>query len=432
MRRNTLAQQRQQRRASFHTSGINQDKKDYYETLGVSKDADAKSIKKAYYQLAKKYHPDTNKGDTNAQKKFQDVSEAYECLSDDGKRRQYDAFGGAPGAGAADGFAAGMGGFGRGGFKATMDPEELFKTIFGDRFGSAQSPGGFSGADGFTSTEFDFGATPEYQMSLSFAEAARGISKDIYVSVTDTCVKCGGNGSEPGSKPERCPQCAGTGMETVSTGPFMMRSTCRRCHGKGVHNRDPCRECRGGGATKQRRKVSVPVPAGIEDGQTVRMPVGKKEVFITFKVSKSDYFRRQGADVHTDAKISVAQAILGGAIRVQGIYEDMSVQIPTGSPSHARIRMNGKGIAKVSGHGYGDHYIHIKIATPKSLDGRQRALVQAYAELESDTPGTIQGFTYTKAGNKVVMEDPDGLIADLREALEDDQPEPERTPNSEK
>lgn len=142
-------------------------------------------------------------------------------------------------------------------------------------------------------------------------------------------------------------------METVSTGPFMMRSTCRRCHGKGVYVKSPCADCRGSGQTRQHRKVRVPVPAGIENGQTVRMGVGQKEVFVTFSVEPSDYFRRQGADVHTDAKISLSQAVFGGAIRVAGVYEDINVRIPEATASHARMRLPGKGIKKASGYGYG-------------------------------------------------------------------------------
>ncbi len=236
----------------------------------------------------------------------------------------------------------------------------------------------------------------------------------------DTCSRCHGDGCEPGTRPDRCPQCHGTGMETVSTGPFMMRSTCRRCQGKGSWVQDPCKECRGSGLTRQRQKTVVPVPAGVEDGQTVRMAVGKREVFITFRVAKSDYFRRQGPDVHTDAVVSLAQAALGGTIRVQGIHEDLNVQVPPGTASHTRMRIAGKGIQKASGFGYGDHYIHVKVAVPKSLGNKQRALLQAYAELERDTPGTVHGFTYDKQGNKVIMEDADGRVAEIREALEED------------
>lgn len=241
----------------------------------------------------------------------------------------------------------------------------------------------------------------------------------MYVSIMDNCNKCKGNGGEPGSKPERCPSCNGTGMETVSTGPFMMRSTCRRCTGKGTYNKNPCGECRGVGQTNQRQKITVPVPAGIEDGQTVRMPVGVKEVFITFRVEKSEYYTRKGADVYTEASISLAQSALGGSIRVQGIYEDLNIQIPAGTSSHTRMRMAGKGIKKVSGFGHGDHYINIKIQPPKTLSDKQVALLKAFAELETSTPGTVLGLTYALGGKKVVMEDKDGMVADIREALED-------------
>ena len=151
----------------------------------------------------------------------------------------------------------------------------------------------------------------------------------------------------------------------------------RRCHGKGTYIKNPCGDCRGRGQTQQRQKITVPVPAGIEDGQTVRMPVGSKEVFITFRVEKSQYFKRKGPDVYTDAAISLAQAALGGSIRVQGIYEDLNVQIPPGTISHTRMRMSGKGIKKVSGYGHGDHYIDIKIKAPKKLNSKQMALMQA-------------------------------------------------------
>ena len=192
--------------------------------------------------------------------------------------------------------------------------------------------------------------------------------------------------------------------------------------GKGTTIKNPCTECRGKGVTQKRQKITVPVPAGIEDGQTVRMPVGNREVFITFRVEKSNYFTRKGADVYTEAAISLAQAALGGSVRVQGIYEDLNVQIPPGTVSHTRMRMSGKGIKKVSGFGNGDHYIDIKIKAPKKLDPKQMALLQAYAEIESDTPGTVRGLSYAIGGKKVVMEDKDGLVADIREALEDDGP----------
>ena len=216
----------------------------------MSQEANSKEIKKAYYQLAKKYHPDTNKGDSEAQKKFQQVSEAYECLSDESKRKQYDAFRG----GGADPFQGFGGGGGGGGwdFQSTMNAEDLFRTIFGDR----ASPFGDAFGEHMQGSQgFNFGAPQEYQMKLTFLEAAKGLDKDLTVTMMDNCEECRGTGSQPGTSPDKCQQCSGTGMETVSTGPFLMRSTCRRCHGKGVFNKSPCLKCRGSGQTKQRKKV---------------------------------------------------------------------------------------------------------------------------------------------------------------------------------
>ncbi|XP_053664104.1 protein tumorous imaginal discs, mitochondrial [Anopheles marshallii] len=380
---------------SFYTSNILR-KKDYYTTLGVTKNASSKEIKKAYYQLAKKYHPDTNKDDPNAGKKFQEVSEAYEVLSDETKRREYDTFGQTSEqmgrAGSGPGPGAGPQGFSQNWqFRSTIDPEELFRKIFGD--------GGFqSGFEDFSDSKFGFGGAQEVMMNLTFAQAARGVNKDIDVNVVDTCPKCTGSRCEPGTKPGKCQYCNGTGMETISTGPFVMRSTCRYCQGTRMYIKYPCLECGGKGQTVQRKRITVPVPAGIEDGQTVRMNVGSKEIFITFRVEKSRYFRRDGADVHTDANISLSQAILGGTIRVQGVYEDQTIQITPGTSSHTRITLTGKGLKRVNSYGSGNHYVHLKIQIPTRLTPKQKALIQAYAELEDDTPGQIMGVTFKTDG----------------------------------
>lgn len=315
---------------SFHVSSCRHRKKDYYEILGVSKNASMKDIKKAYYQQAKKYHPDTNKNDKDAQKKFQEVSEAYEVLSDESKRRQYDDFGTESSAG----FGRQESPFGKSGnytYQSTVDAEELFRKIFGD-FGAS----GFKGKGGNPFPDFDFQesifgnqAAQEVVLNLSFLEAARGAFKEVKVNVVDTCPKCDGTRAEPGTGGgERCPYCNGTGMETVSTGPFVMRSTCRMCHGSRLYIKFPCTECSGKGSTVQRKTAEINVPAGVEDGQSLRMQIGNRELFITFRVARSDYFRREGADVHTDAAISLAQAVLGGTVRVQGVHEDMTIKIP--------------------------------------------------------------------------------------------------------
>lgn len=218
-------------------------RKDYYGILGVAKNAAAKDIKKAYYQLAKKYHPDTNKDDPNASKKFQEVSEAYEVLSDDTKRREFDTFGQTSEQMGRQGHAGhGPQGFSQNWqFRSNIDPEELFRKIFGDA-GFKSNP-----FEDFAESQFGFGGAQELVMNLTFAQAARGVNKDIEVNVVDTCPKCRGNRCEPGTKPGKCQFCNGTGYETISTGPFVMRSTCRYCQGTRMYIKYPCSECEGKG-----------------------------------------------------------------------------------------------------------------------------------------------------------------------------------------
>ncbi|XP_049859883.1 protein tumorous imaginal discs, mitochondrial-like isoform X1 [Schistocerca gregaria] len=406
----------------IHTSSVLKQKKDYYEILGVPRNASAREIKAAYYKLAKRYHPDTNKTDPDAGKKFHEVSEAYEVLSDDTKRKQYDSWG-------ATSEQMGMGGAGASGrqgfeqhwnFHSTIDPEELFRKIFGQ---AGFNTSAFGGEEDFAESQFGFGAAREITLDLTFAQAARGVNKEVVLNMVDTCPKCHGSRAEPGTKAAKCSYCNGTGMETITTGPFVMRSTCRYCHGTRMHIKFPCTECEGKGSTVQRKRITVPVPAGVEHGQTVRMNVGNKELFITFRVEKSDYFRRDGADVHTDATISLAQAVLGGTVRVQGVYEDHTIQIPPGSSSHTRIRLSGKGLKKMNTFGgYGDHYVHIKIGIPKKLNDRQKALLLAYAELEEDTPGTVRGLTYKNDGKKEYTLEPHRILLLIRMALEGKNP----------
>ncbi|KAM7371982.1 hypothetical protein PAMP_009182 [Pampus punctatissimus] len=371
---------------SFHTSAPVSSKQDFYQILGVPRAATQKEIKKAYYQMAKKYHPDTNKDDPQAKEKFAQLAEAYEVLSDEVKRKQYDTYG-------STGFDAGQAG-GRqqywSGHASNVDPEELFRKIFGE----------FSGGRGFGDFNAIFDQPQEYIMELTFTQAAKGVNKEMSINVDAACQHCDGKGHEPGTKVQHCHYCNGSGMETVNTGPFVMRSTCRRCGGKGTVISNPCHTCRGTGQTKQRKTVMVPVPAGVEDGQTVRMPVGKKEIFITFRVQKSPLFRRDGADIHSDLYISVAQAILGGTARAQGLYETLNLSITAGIQTDQRIRLAGKGIARISGYGFGDHYVHVKIKVPKTLTDRQRALLMSYAEDEADVEGTVNGVTATTTGKR--------------------------------
>ncbi|XP_006897488.1 PREDICTED: dnaJ homolog subfamily A member 3, mitochondrial-like [Elephantulus edwardii] len=398
--------------ASFHKSSPLA-KEDYYQILGVPRNASQKEIKKAYYQLAKKYHPDTNKDDPKAKEKFSQLAEAYEVLSDEVKRKQYDAYGSA-------GFDTGTSSSGQSYWRGgpTVDPEELFRKIFGEF--SSSSFGDFQGV---------FDQPQEYIMDLTFNQAAKGVNKEFVVNITDTCARCDGKGNEPGSKVQHCHYCGGSGMETINTGPFVMRSTCRRCGGRGSIIITPCIVCRGAGQAKQRKKVVIPVPAGVEDGQTVRMPVGKREIFVTFRVQKSPVFRRDGADIHSDLFISVAQAILGGTARAQGLYETINVTIPPGTQTDQKIRMGGKGIPRINSYGYGDHYIHIKIRIPKRLTSRQQSLILSYAEDETEVDGTVNGVSHTSTGGSAADssaggearreagEDKEGFLSKLKKML---------------
>lgn len=351
--------------AHFHTTRFNG--KDFYKILNIPKTASQKEIKKAYYQLAKKYHPDTNK-DPESAKKFQEVSEAYECLSDENKRKEYDTFGtssSSTGSGfdpdANNPFTSGRTGFQ--GFHSTIDPEELFRKVFGDM--------GFDmfkeRSSDFSYQDNDFGhsSTQEVQLKLTFLEAANGCTKKVEINVVDTCQKCNGSRCAQGHKPIKCPFCEGTGMETITTGPYIMRSTCRMCHGSRMYIKYPCSECMAKGNTVQRKTAQVKIPPGVEDGQTLRMLVGRQEIFITFKIEKSDYFRRDGADVHTDVTISLSQAVLGGTTQIKGLYEDLTIKIPRGTSSHNRLRLQNKGFKRIKSHGNGDHYVHFKINVPK-------------------------------------------------------------------
>ncbi|KAL4103511.1 hypothetical protein QTP88_018877 [Uroleucon formosanum] len=403
---------------SIHTTSYLNNKKDFYNILGVPKNASQKEIKKAYYQLAKKFHPDTNKGDPSASKKFQEVSEAYEVLGDEKKRSTYDTWGssgnpnhmGGPGGGTGnDNFQNSWS------YQSNVDAEELFRKIFNQSgFGNNNS---FD--EDFADSKFGFGAAEEIVVQITFEQAARGVNKDLNLNVVDICPKCRGSRCELGYKATTCTHCNGTGMETVSRGPFLMKSTCRQCQGTRVIIKNPCIECHGKGSTVQRKKVTVPVPAGIEDGQSIRILVNRNEVFVTFKVEKSDYFKRDGSDIHTDAKISISQALLGGSIRVRGIYDDHTVQIAPGTSSHTKIRLFKQGMKKVNSNLLGDHYVNIKVDVPKSLTKKQEALIKAYAELEENTPGTIKDLHHKKDGSKSFDQESSEkkILDNLRSAL---------------
>jgi len=231
-------------------------------------------------------------------------------------------------------------------------------------------------------------------MSLSFMDAVHGCKKDIRVQMQTECTRCSGKKAEPGSTLKQCPKCNGTGEENVSTGFFNMRSTCMKCKGHGTFISDPCRSCKGNGAVLENQTITIPVPAGIEEGQTVRCPVQYGEVFVTFKVASSKIFQRVGADVITDVFISFAQGILGGSIKTPGLNGDIDLTIQPGTQSHQQMRLIGRGVPHLNGHGKGDHYINIKIHLPKYLTKRQKDLIVAFAESDDSISGSVNGVIH--------------------------------------
>ncbi|CAJ1054138.1 dnaJ homolog subfamily A member 3%2C mitochondrial-like [Xyrichtys novacula] len=375
---------------SFHTS-CRLAKEDYYEVLGVARTASQKDIKKAYYQLAKKYHPDTNPDDPDAKEKFAKLAEAYEVLSDEVKRTQYNTYGAA-------GFDPNRAGQSqRQSYRAqrsTLDPEELFRKIFGQ----------FAGGRDF---ENMFEQTPEFLMDLTFLEAARGCDKNLDINVDYTCQRCDGKGNEPGTKVSHCHFCNGTGTESVTTGPVTMRTPCRRCGGRGSIVITPCALCQGSGQTKRRQTVHIEVPPGVETGQTLRMLVQRNlEILVTFRVEESKIFRRYGLDIHSDVSISVAQAILGGKVTAPGLYGPVDLDIPASCQADQVIYISRLGIMRIRPFTYGNHFVHVKIRVPTKLTPRQRSLILSYAEEESDVEGTINGVTPSarKAGGSSASE----------------------------
>jgi len=263
-------------------------------------------------------------------------------------------------------------------------------------------------------------------MDLTFNEAAKGVQKTIKIEVMDVCGRCDGKGNEPGTKISRCGYCGGSGMEQIATGPFVMRSTCRKCGGTGRLISFPCVQCNGRGQVKTKKSVTVPVPAGVENGQTVRMQVGTREVFITFSVARSLIFRRQGSDVHSDVDINIAQAALGDSVRIPGVYNETELVIPPGTNSHQRFQFPGKGIKKVNSYGYGDHYVHVKISTPRKLSDSQRSLLE---QLADDFAGKVK-----KPEPKVEekMEEEEKIKEEKKEAENDHQSPPADSTTAEK
>lgn len=362
-------------------------KRDYYEVLGVNKNATDDELKKAYRQVAKKYHPDLNPGDKEAEAKFKEANEAYAVLSDADKRRKYDQFGHAGVDG--NGFGGGAGGF----YGADMDFSDIFSSIFGGGFGgsSRRRSGPQKGAD------------LRYGMSISFMEAAFGVEKDITIDKEDVCNACNGSGAQPGTSPETCPTCRGSGRIQQQTqtlfGMTMVTKDCPACQGRGTVIRTPCTQCRGRGRTKIRKSIHVKVPAGVDTGN--RMPIrgegepGTKggpygDLYIEFKVAKHDIFSRSGADTYCEVPISYAQAALGGEIDVPTIDGPMKYSIKEGTQPGDTVEFRGKGIPYINSNGTrGKHTCKFVVEVPTRLSEDQKKLLRSFE-------GTLTERNYAK------------------------------------
>ena len=356
------------------------EKRDYYEVLGVSKNASEDEIKRAYKKLARKYHPDMNPGDKEAEEKFKEVNEANEVLSNPEKKAKYDQFGFA---GVDPNYGAGQGGYdGAGGFDFG-DLGDIFGSFFGGGFGGGRR----------NPNAPQRGESIRASLSVEFTEAAFGCEKSITIDRFEQCPTCKGKGCAPGTTPEVCTECHGTGTVTqAQRTPFgMMQSqtVCPKCRGKGQIIHQPCPDCRGAGVVRKRRTIQVNIPAGIDNGQTISLrgqghsgknggPAG--DLLITVMVRPHEIFRRDGTAVFCEAPITFTQAVLGGTLEIPTIDGKVKYDIPEGTQTGTVFRLRGKGIPVLNGRGRGDQYVTVNIETPRNLNREQKEALKKFSE----------------------------------------------------
>lgn len=375
------------------------DKRDYYDVLGVDKNADKKTIKKAYRKLAMKYHPDVNKDDPEAEEKFKELSEAYGVLSDDDKRQRYDQFG-----------HAGMEGFSQEDIFNNINFEDIFRgfsfggsqggfgSIFEDLFG-----GGFGGSPRNAYTGKDIVETIE----VTLEEVASGVTKDLDIRHQKTCPHCNGSRAEPGSNVTTCSNCNGSGqvrqVQNTPLGQFSTVSVCSHCNGEGKIIDTPCSECKGRGLTTTTNKISIPIPAGVETGSKLRVsgegddgingaPPG--DLYITIRVLPHDLFRRDGQHLYYDLPISYVQACLGSEVEVPTIDGgSATVKIPSGTQSGTTFKLRGEGIKHVNWSGKGNLYVKTHVVVPKKLSDKQKEILEEFASVSGEEISHVkQGF----------------------------------------
>ena len=393
-------------------------KRDYYEVLGVSRDADDATLKKAYRTLAKKYHPDMNPGDKEAEKKFKEASEAYAVLSDPEKRRQYDQFGHA----AFDGGAGGAGGFGGfGGFDGA-DFSDIFGDIFGDLFGGGRRGGGRASNGPMK------GANIRKGVRITFEEAVFGCEKELEVVIKDPCPKCNGTGAKPGTSPETCPKCGGKGQVVYTQQSFFGTvqnvQTCPDCQGTGKIIKEKCTDCGGTGYVSTKKKISVSIPAGIDNGQSVRIrdkgepginggPRGDLLVEVT--VSRHPIFQRQDVHIFSTAPITFAQAALGAEVRIKTVDGDVLYNVKPGTKTDTKVRLKGKGVPSLRNPQVrGDHYVTLVIQTPEKLSAEAKEALRKFDELTGNSLNTPEEHTDGEKKKKKK-----GFMDKLKETFED-------------
>lgn len=360
-------------------------KRDYYEVLGVEKSASKDELKKAYRKLSKQYHPDINK-EAGADEKFKEIAEAYEVLSDDTKRANYDRFGHA---GANQGFGGGAGGFSGGGFGGF---EDIFSSFFGG--GGRRDPNAPRQGNDL-----------QYRVDLTFEEAVHGVKKTIKITKEEECSTCHGSGAKPGTKPTTCSHCNGTGEinQAVDTpfGRMMNRSTCRYCDGTGKEIKEKCSTCHGAGKVNRPKTIEITVPAGVDNGQQMRVsgegepginggPAG--DLYVVFRVKRHEYFDRDGDDIFFELNIPFTTAALGGTVEIPTLSGKGELNVKAGTQSGQRQRLRGKGVKNVNGYGTGDQIITINVVTPTKMTERQKELLKEFAEISGDELGDSDSF----------------------------------------
>ena len=350
--------------------------KDYYDILGVSRDASSDEIKKAYRKLAMKYHPDQNKDNAEAETRFKEVNEAYDVLKDEEKRAAYDRFGAAAFDGSMGGGPGGAGGFGAGNFS------DIFEDMFGDFMGGGMRGGRRSGAAR--------GADMQYTMEISLEEAYKGTEETIKVPLNDVCDACDGNGAEPGTESENCTTCDGTGRMRMQQGFFTIERTCSTCGGAGKVIGNPCKKCSGTGRVHREKTLKVNIPKGIDDGQRIRLagegeagmrggPAGDLYVLIAVKPHK--FFRREGTNLRCRVPIPMTTAVLGGEVEVPTIAGSRTkVKIPPGTQTGQQMRLKEKGMSAVRSESYGDMYIEIFVEVPVNLSRKEQDMIKKLEE----------------------------------------------------